>query len=272
MGKGKALMKLARPVVKLSRSGMRFLSKNSNLVLTILSVTGVVATVTMAIRGTIKAVKLYEEKMPVGAKEIVKTVWKCYIPTIGMVFLTTTAIVCNGRINARKIAVLTSAVSGSMEAMRKMETKMAEMIGPKKAQAVIDEVHSSSAEANLPSGEKDIINTGNGNELFFLEDVGQWLMTDMNHIELAELKLKDMLEDSNDWDENGDGYILVNDALTLLGAKACYYGGSNVWNAGDLRVVGLKGPKFRVSSKRMDVNGVNRAVGTIWFEPEPTPI
>ena len=272
MGKGTALMKLARPVVKLTRHGLRLLSKHSNLVLTVLSATGVMISVAVTVRGTIKAVKLYEEKQPFGTKEIIATVWKCYIPTIGMVFLTTMAIVCNGRINAKKIAVLTSALSGSVEALRSMEGKMSEMIGPKKAQAVIDEVHSQKATENLPKNENDIINTGHGNQLFFLEDVGQWIMTDTNRVELAELKVKDLLEDSNDWDENGDGYILLNDALNELGGRTCYYGSTNGWNSSDLKEVGYKGPKFRISSKIMEINGEKRPVGTIWFEPQPSPI
>lgn len=261
-----------RPMIRLGKNSIRFFNKNSNLILTIVSATGVLVTVTLAVKGTIKAVKLYEEKKPAGTKEIVKTVWKCYIPTVGMVLLTTTAILCNGKMNAKKIAVLTSAYGSSMEALKKMEDKMGEMIGPKKAQAVIDEVHSQSAEDNKPKSELDIMDTGHGDELFFIEDVGQWIKASTNWVELAQLRTWNDLADSNDWDENGDNYILMNDALERLGARPCYMGGANGWYLGDLQKLGLKGPSFRISSKRMDINGENRAVGTIWFEPEATPI
>ena len=270
-----ALSKFMRPMIRIGKNSLRFFNKNSNLILTVLSATGVVVTVTMAVKGTIKAVKLYEEKMPVGTKEIIKTVWKCYIPTIGMVILTTTAILCNGKMNAKKIAMLTSAYGSSMEAIKKLEGKMGEMVGPKKAQAVIDEVHSSNAEEHKPLSDKDVIKTGHGDELFFIEDVGQWIMASTNWIELAKLKTWNQLEDTNDWDENGDGYLLMNDALVNLGANPCYMGGANGWYEGDLRKLGLKGPDFRISSKRMEIpwlNGETRAVGTIWFEPEATPI
>lgn len=272
MAKTTVISKMMRPMIRFSKNGIRFFNKNSNLILTIVSATGVLVTVTLAVKGTIKAVKLYEEKKPAGTQELIKTVWKCYIPTVGMVILTTTAILCNGKINAKKIAVLTSAYGSSMEALRKMEDKMGEMIGPKKAQAVIDEVHSQSAEENKPKSDLDIINTGHGNELFFIEDVGQWIYASTNWIELAQLRTWNDLEDSNDWDENGDNYILMNDALEHLGARDCYMGGANGWYMSDLNKLGLKGPNFRISSKRMDINGENRAVGTIWFEPEATPI
>lgn len=267
-----ALSRMMRPMVRLGKNSIRFFNRNSNLILTVISATGVIATVTLAVKGTIKAVKLYEEKKPVGTKEIVKTVWKCYIPTIGTVILTITAILCNGKMNAKKIAVLTSAYGSSVEALKRMEDKMGEMIGPKKAQAVIDEVHSQSAEENKPQSNMDIIETGHGNELFFIEDVGQWIYASTNWIELAQLKTWNDLEDSNDWNEDGDNYILMNDALEHLGARKCYVGGANGWYYSDMQKLGLKGPSFRVSSKRMDINGENRAVGTIWFEPEATPI
>lgn len=272
MGKALALAKFTKPIIVFSKRTMKLLSKNSNLLLTILSAVGAVSTAALAVHGTIKAVKICEEKQVTGTKEVVKTVWKCYIPTLGMLFLTVTSIVCNGKINAKKIAVLASALGSTRETLKITEEKMSEMLGPKKAQAVIDEVHSTNAENNKPKTADEIIDTGNGNELFFLEDCGQWLKTDVNHIELAELKTARDLDDANDWDENGDAFIMANDALAHLGARTCNWGATHGWVDADLRKLGLKGPKFRISSKRMDINGENRAVGTIWFEPEPDPI
>lgn len=269
---GLSIAKLTKPILKGGVQLAKIIGKNSNLILTIFGAAGAISATVLATKATIKAVKICEEKKIVGTKEIVKSVWKCYIPAFGMLIFTVTAIVCNGRINAKKIAVLASALGSSREALKMTEEKMSEMIGPKKAQSVIDEVHSQKAEDNKPQSETDIIATGNGNELFFLEDVGQWLYTDVNHIELAELRTANNLEDSNDWNADGDGFIDLNVALEHLGARTCYYGSTNGWNEADMRVLGLKGPKFRISSKRMDVNGVNRAVGTIWFEPEPSPI
>ena len=268
--------KFLRPLIKVGKNGLRFFNKNANLILTVVSAAGVLATVTVAVKGTIKAVKLYEEKKPVGGKEIIKTVWKCYIPTIGMVILTTTAIICNGRMNAKKIAMLTSAYGSSMEALKIMEDKVGEVLGPKKTQEVIDETHSQKAENALKQvNEKDILKTGHGDELFFIEDVGQWIYTNTHWIELAELKTWRQLDESNDWDSNGDCYITMNNALDNLGASTCYLGETNVWHAEELTLLGLRGPKFRISSKRMEIpwlNGETRAVGTIWFEPEASPI
>lgn len=269
-----ALSKMLRPLVKMTKSGLRFFNKNANLILTIVSATGVVATTVVAVKGTIKAVKLYEEKKPVGGKEIVKTVWKCYIPTVGMVILTTTVILLNGRMNAKKIAMLTSAYGSSMEALKRMENRMGEVLGPKKTQEVIDNVHSDSAEKNLSTiTEKDVINTGHGNEIFFLEDVGQWIFASTNWVELAELKTWKDLNASTEWSSDGDAYLLMNDALDNLGAQKCSMGGNHAWYAHEMEELGVDGPKFRISSRIMPIpwlNGETRAVKTIWFEPEPS--
>lgn len=268
--------KFLRPMMRISKNGLRFFNKNANLILTIVSATGVLVTTAIAVKGTIKAVKLYEEKKPVGTKEVIKTVWKCYIPTIGMVILTTTAILCNGHMNAKKIAMLTSAYGSSMEALKRMEDKMGNFLGPKKKQELIDEVHSNTAEKSIETlNEKDIQKTGHGDELFFLEDVGQWIYANTNWIELAELRTWKEFKASNDWDSSGDSYLLMNNAIVNLGGSACYVGGSMGWHADELKTFGYDGPKFRISSRRIPIpwlNGETRAVGTIWFEPEASPI
>lgn len=264
------LIKYAKPVVIFTRKGLRLISKNSNLILTVVSATGVVATVACAIHGTIKAVKLCEVKQPHGTKEVIKTVWKCYIPTIGMVLLTTTAIIGNGRINAKKIAVLTSALAGSRNSLKLLEEKMAEEIGPKKAQKVIDAAKSEEAKQHPPENEGEIIKTGKGEVLFFVKDFGQWIEGSHEGVKLAEIQTKDDLQESTDWDaDTGDNYIPANNALEHLGARNCLLGEYMGWKQSELKKLGLKGPEFRISSEWMDVNGRKRIVGTIWFEPSP---
>lgn len=264
------IVKIAKPIVIFTKKGIRFIGKNSNLILTIVSATGVVATVACAIHGTIKAVKLCEVHKPQGTKEIIKTVWKCYIPTIGMVLLTTTAIISNGRINAKRIAVLTSALAGSKESIKMLEAKMAEEIGPKKAQKVIDAANSDQAKNNLPNDPSEIIDTGHGKNLFFIKDFGQWIKNSYEGVELAQMKTeKDLHGVNNDWDEFGDNYIPANVALEHLGARHCTLGEYMGWKASSFREENLKGPRFRISSEWMEVNGEKQIVGTIWFEPEP---
>lgn len=261
---------MVKPIVKVTKHGLRFLSKNSNLILTIVGVTGVAATTAFAVKGTIKAVKLCEERKVTGAKEIVKTVWKCYIPTVGIAILTTTAIICNGQINAKKLAVLTSAYSGSVEALKKVEEKMSEQIGPKKTQKAIDAAESEMGREKMPGDKKDIIATGKGDKLFFCATTGQWFYSDWNGVELAELKLQKVISDlMKSW---GSGeFVPVREAQEALGLPDTDMGDYMGWCTDDFLDV-KETVKFVISSDWMDLPWGRELVGVVRFTPWPINI
>lgn len=264
-----ALTKAAAPLVKITKTGLRIFSKNSNLILTVVGATGVLATVAVAIKGTIKAVKLCEEKQVVGTKEVLKTVWKCYIPTMGMILLTTTAIICNGKINAKKIAVLTSAYSGSMEALKKVEEKMTEEIGPKKTQKAMDAADSAIAQEHAPKEKDQIIATGKGNKLFYLRSTGQWFYSDWNGIELAEMKANKEIEDMRR--NSFESYFLVENALDILGIQEKTEMGEYMgWDVEDFK--DGKQLRFYISSDWMDLPWGRETVGIVRFDPWPVNI
>lgn len=266
---GTSLIKMVNPIVKLTKNGIRFFTKNSNLVLTIVGTTGVIATVIFAIHGTVKAVKLCEEKKVTNGREVIETVWKCYIPTIGMLLLTTTAIICNGRINAKKIAVLTSAYSGSVEMLKKVEEKMSEQIGPKKTQAAVDNANAAIAQENVPKDKKDIIATGKGNQLFFLRSTGQWFYNDRHGVELAEAKCqKDIAEMQKvDFEQ----YYLVENVLSNLGIEEHTEIGEYMgWDIGDFK--GGKEFRFVISSDWMELPWGKEVVGIVNFSEWPVNI
>lgn len=271
MGAG-TLMKLTKPVIKLTKNGMRFLTKNSNVLLTVVSATGVLATVAVAIKGTIKAVKLCEEKKITGGKEVLETVWKCYIPTIGMVILTTTAILCNGRINAKRIAVLTSAYSGSVEMIKKIEEKMSEQIGPKKTQKAVDEAEAAIAKANAPSNRNDIIATGKGTNLFYCATTGQWFYSDYHGIELAEMKVQKIVDDAvKTWGSVSD-YVMVGDAQEALNLPITDMGENMGWSLDDFSERPTDNVKFIISCDWMDLPWGKENVGVVRMYPWPSNI
>lgn len=267
---GKGLVKFTGPTVKFVKNGLKVLSKNSNLVLTIVSTTGVIATVYFAIKGTIKAVKLCEEKKCVNGKEVLETVWKCYIPTIGMLILTTTAIICNGRINAKRIAVLTTAYSGSVETLKKIEEKMSSQIGPKKTQKAIDEANAEIAQENAPKEKKDIIATGKGTQLFYLRSTGQWFYSDRHGVELAELKCQKEIAEMQ---KHGsfENYYLVENVLENLGIEEKTEIGEYMgWDVDDFK--GGRNLQLYISSDWMDLPWGKEVVGIVNFSPWPVNI
>lgn len=265
------ITKISKPLVQLTNKGIRFFAKNPNLVLTIVGATGVITTAVLAVKGTIKAVKLVEEKQVVGAKEIVKTVWKCYIPTVGVVILTTAAILYNGKINAKKIAVLTSAYSGAAEALKKVEEKMTEQIGPKKTQKAIDEAESSMALAKAPRSNADIIATGNGTQLFFCATTGQWFFSDWNGVQLAEQKFQKVFNaQCTSW--GAREVVLLSEAQEALGLPTTDMGEYMGWLTDDFLDTN-DAVHFTVSSDWMDIPGRGReVVGIVRFTPWPINI
>jgi hypothetical protein len=263
------MVKAAKPLIKVGRNGVKFFVKNSNVILTFIGATGVVVTAAAAIKGTIKAVKIVEEKQVVGAKEVVKTVWKCYIPTIGFLFLTVTAILCNGKINARKIAVLTSAYSGATEALKKVEEKMTEEIGPKKTDKVMTSAEKEVAQAQMPKDQNAIIATGKGKQLFFCMTTGQWFYSDWNGVELAEMKLKKVFTDiTRNW---GQGeFVPVREAQEALGLPVTDMGEYMGWDTDDfLDTPNPEFVKFTIASEWMDLPWGRETVGIVRFTPWP---
>ena len=271
MSKALKLARFTGPIVKMGQKSLRFVSKNSNLLLTCVSAAGVITTVVVTIKGTIKAVKLVEEKKVVGAKEVIQTVWKCYIPTIGMVILTTTAILCNGRINAKRLAVLTSAYSGSVETIKKIEEKMSEQIGPKKTQKAVDEAECENAKNNIPGNEKDIVITGKGNTLFYCATTGQWFRSDRNGVELAELKVQKEISDLMKTGFGPGDVILVREAQEALGLPETDMGDYMGWYTDDFLDT-KETVHFVVSSDWMDLPWGKEVVGVVRFTPWPNNI
>lgn len=263
------IAKAAKPLMKIGRNSVRFFVKNSNVILTFVGAAGVVITAAAAIRGTIKAVKICEEKEVHGTKEVVKTVWKCYIPTFGFLFLTVTAILCNGKINARKIAVLTSAYSGATEALKKIEDKMAEEIGPKKARKVTDAAEAEMAQKQAPNCQNDIIATGKGKQLFFCASTGQWFYSDWNGVELAEAKLRQVVEKIvKAW--GGSEFVPVREAQEALGLPVTDMGEYMGWDTDDLMDVnGDMTLRFMITSEWMDLPWGRETVGVVRFTPWP---
>ena len=263
------IVKAAKPLMKIGRNSVRFFVKNSNVILTFVGAAGVVVTAAAAIRGTIKAVKLCEERKVVGAKEIVKTVWKCYIPTVGFLVLTVTAICCNGRINARKIAVLTSSLSGATGMLKKVEEKMEEEIGPKKTNKIVSGAEAEAAKSTVPEKQTDIIATGKGKQLFFCASTGQWFYSDWNGVELAEAKLRQVVEKIvQAW--GGSEFVPVREAQEALGLPPTDMGEYMGWDTDDLMDVnGEMTLRFIISSEWMDLPWGRETVGVVRFSPWP---
>ena len=163
--------KMAAPFVKGLHSVGKFTTKNSNWILGLLALIGLTGTTWQMVDATIKAVKLCEEKQIRGTKEIIRTVWKLYIPGAGFIILTTIAIAGQTRLSfklSKQLATVTGMYVASQTDLKTFKEKTKELFGEGKEKKVEEAVVQDKVNKALPPKETDIVETGHGRQLFQL--------------------------------------------------------------------------------------------------------
>lgn len=130
----------------------KFAVDNSPAILTAMGVTGALATAYLTGAATFKAAEiLAREENAVVPEEGVKNApftfrdkidltWKLYVPAAGSAAMTVAAIVMANRIGTRRAAALATAYGLSERALEAYKKKVVDTVGPKKAQAITDEI------------------------------------------------------------------------------------------------------------------------------------
>lgn len=260
---GKAIIKAAQTgFVKMSKGTLRFTKKNSNWILAWLAILGVTGLSWAMIRGTIKAVKLCEEKKVQGTKEIIKTVWRLYIPAIGFFVLTTVSIVSNAKINASKLALMTGLYAMKEADLKDFKNKVKEMVGPKKEEAIEAEVEKEKVRRLPAPSEEDIAKTGHGNVLFIDWLTGQWFRASPDYIDLVQEKINKQLH--NEMDPS----LMRGYMHELLHLRKC--GADDlIWDLVDMQEHGYYDIQLDCThTEWMEVNGQQEIVCTLKCIPE----
>ena len=260
--------KLLNPIVKGCGKVIRFGKRNSNWLLAILAMLGLVTTTGLAIDATVKAVKLCEEKEIRGRKEVLKTVWRLYIPAVGCFIVTTVSIVGNAHINARRLATVTGLYAMSQADLKALKSKAKEVLGEKKErEKVEDEVAKERLNRIVPEQSSHIIETGHGNKLFVEWLTGQLIRTSPEHVEAVSEKI------SNRMSKEVDGIVEVGGAyLSEFKIDPDCWVGRAIWDMAEMLQKGDK--EFVIDCHEiqwMEVNGQQEMVGII-KPPEPTGV
>lgn len=257
-----AIKTIPKTAVKLVKGIPRFCKHNSNWLLAALAILGFTGLTWSAIQGTIKAVKLCEEKEVQGAKEVLKTTWKLYIPTLGFFILTTACVVGNAHINGKRLATLTGLYAASQNDILALKKKMAEMIGPKKAKEVEAEAKKDLVEKLPPPAEKSIAKTGHGNDLFLDSLTGQYFRASADYIEAVENEMN--LKIQNEVDN-----ILYRSFMQEKFGEVKCGTGELFWDYCDMVTRGQKKIELDVSvTGWMEVNGQREMVSVLTCTPE----
>lgn len=149
----------------------KLISDNSPLILTVVGVTGTVATAILTGKATYDSVveefmdgyetldwktDLYNEYT---AKKRIKRHWKRYVPAVATGVLTVAAVVGANRIGTRRAAGLAAAFSLSERAAVEYREKVVEKFGQNKEREVRDEIAQDRVNRN-PEGSREIVIVG----------------------------------------------------------------------------------------------------------------
>lgn len=194
----------------------KFLQDNSP---TILSVIGVIGTVTTAIltgRATFKAAELIHDEDVIlrtkqedllDSKGKVLLVWKEYIPPVASGAVTVAAIIGANRISVRRAAALAAAYSLAEGRISEYREKMQEKLGITKEQQARAEIAQAEVNRN-PVINQTVILTGNGEVLCYDQQAGRYFKSNME-------KLRRVQNDINS-EVLGNGYSTLRDFYTYL--------------------------------------------------------
>ena len=177
----------------------KFLKKHSPEFLTGLGVTGMVLTTITAVKATPKALQLVDEKeikdgKRLTKKEIVKTTWKCYIPSAITGAASVACIIGASSINAKRNAALAAAYAISIQDLADYKKKALEVVGEKKEEAIRDAIAKEKLDQK-PLNNSEVIMTGKGETLCFDPLSGRYFKSDIEKLRKAENILNRRMRD-----------------------------------------------------------------------------
>lgn len=220
------------------------LSKNSPTILTAFGVAGLISTVVLAVKGTIRAqeilyqestfrVKDWEDHAGEGREtypadcvlsneEIIKLTWKEYIPTAIMGGVTIACMIGSNHISLRRNAALVSVYTVTEKALREYQEKVVEQIGEKKEEKIRGEIAQDHLNQN-PVNDKSIIFTGHGNYLCYDDFSKRYFRSDVEVIRRAENVFNQRLL--------REGWLGINEFYYELGLESIELGDEFGWIA-----------------------------------------
>ena len=202
------------PIKAFINAGLLEAQKHTKELLVGVGIAGMMTAVYSGIEATPKAIKLIEKKKEeehvdcLDTPLVIKTVWKCYIPTVVTFGLSTLCIVKSNTMYAKTNAALLTACSISDSSLKDYKAKVVETIGEKKEEKIHDAILEDKI-VSTPMKEDMIIKTGDGNTLCFDATSGRYFWSDINAIDAA-------VNSFNEMRMNGCSTGCLNDFYYLL--------------------------------------------------------
>lgn len=171
--------------------------KQSPIILSSTAVGGVISTVILASKASIKATELVREAEnkkgeSLTITETIQAGWKPYVPTIISAGLTVGAIVASTAISQKRQAALAGLYALSETALKEYQEKIEEKYGSKDAQKVRDEINADRvADAGVPPWDDKTLPQGEC--LCFDKFSGQTFTSSSQRISMAASEINEMI-------------------------------------------------------------------------------
>lgn len=204
------------------------LKQNGPGILTGVGITGMLTSTVLAVKSTPKALDLIHEAEYIkgeelNRKEVIKTCWKCYIPSALVATASVGCLIGANTVNSKRKAALATACKITQSAFTEYKDKVKEVIGEEKEQEIRDKLAKDKIDKNPTSSE--VIVTGNGSVLCYDSISGRYFQSDVESIRKAENTLNRRLMN--------DIYCSLNDFYDLLGLSYTNIGEELGWNVDD---------------------------------------
>lgn len=174
----------------------KVLSDNSPAILAGVAVTGTVSTAILASKGTIATIRDYDDflnntedpylnRYGLSKTDLVRRYWKNYIPAAATGLATVGCIIGATAVSNKRQAALISAYSLTEKAFSEFKEKAIENLGPKKTQAVFDDIARDRMEAD-PASKSEVIIMNAGKQLCYESFTGRYFESDVQTIRKAQ--------------------------------------------------------------------------------------
>ena len=153
--------------------------------------------------------------------DVVKTCWKCYIPTVVTGAASVACLIGSHSVSARRMAALTAVYQTAETALTEYKEKVTETIGEKKEQLVREKIDKDHLDDN-PVSENEVIVTENGNTLCYDSFAGRYFRSDIDKIKKAINELNRRM--------TYDIYVSLNEFYDELDLSHTVVGDDIGWN------------------------------------------
>lgn len=177
----------------LLKNAQKFALDNTPAILTAIGVVGTVSTAVLAGRAAVQATDIIreaeDEAMMLDAPELdirdkAELTWAVWIPPAASCVLTIGAIIGSNVVSTRRSAALATAYAIAEKAFDEYKDKVKEKMGPKKEQALRDDVNQERLNKN-PVSRNDVYATGRGDTLCYDRYTGRYFYSDIEEIRKA---------------------------------------------------------------------------------------